>query len=1256
MTKFFTLISFVAFITTFSFGQTPTAQFTATPLIVCIGELVTFTSSSTPNGTSPIVTYVWDFGDGSFGNGQIVTHSYSSSGNKNITLTIVNAAGFSDFEYKPNYITVKPTPEVNFSISGQGCTVPLTLTFNNQTAGAATYSWVFGNGQSSDLESPPSQNYTSAGTYNAILTATSSNGCVSSDTQEVVVSNYQTAISIPSVACVGQSVTFEDNSTAGANSWSWNFDGLGTSAEQNPTFTFTQSGTYTIFLSSQNTNSGCSGNGSQQITIDSTPEPSFSATPTSNCAPALINFTNTSPGGASYIWDFGDGQTFNGQNPVPHTYFLNGTYDVTLTMINSNGCSGITTLEDYIEITDVQAFFNSDVSGGCNPLTVNFSDSSITPSANNPIVLWNWDFGNGQTHIGQFPPAQTYTNGVYNVSLTVQTQSGCTGTITSENYITVGEINSISFSVDTIINCIKTDFEFSSNVVTTPIVTDSTELNYFWDFTDGTSEEPNPNYQFTSDTGFFDVQLVIDFRGCKDTMEIDSFVYINAPIAKFTPENTLYCNQGPNQLILFQDEATHGKPTDDLLMVWQWEYSDLVPSDTLDDAQLDDSDAGSMTHSYNGYGSYEIQQIIHNYTTGCSDSTTASVDISMVTPAFIMSNDSICDGDSLVLFDQSSSWSEHPLESWSFDMDNGSVVTGDTAYYVYNLPISNVVGNYDVALTVTNSVQCSATIPHPVTVLPKPFPLIGFNPATVCVGNFVAFTSTAFPVSGIPISSFEYFFSDDSTIVQTLPDDQISHTYNTNGVYFTDVKITDEFGCNVIQSVPITVIQPVSFFTVESVICNNDSVFTTNSSTGLDPLSFEWLIDASLYSYENEIDTILSESNPTVGNPSSGHTISLITTDGFGCKDTMTNTVTISIPWALPNYSFTGAELGPNGVYVCPPLFGTYADSSISIGQITTWAWDFGDGDVSSSQNPNNSYVLPGTYDLSLEVTDSYGCVSDTIFPQYVSIGGPSGEPDWNQQVGQCLQGALFTIVNPINVDSTFWVMGNNQTVSDSLNFFYNYSEPGTYTPGVYIFDDLGCDVFYPLDDITVLDDGIEAFFMASPNPVEPDEIITFIDGSTSASSSIIQWEWNYGNDTILFNSNASQQYSYSNSGVYPVTLTVTDAIGCQDSYSTIINIIINDQDLWLPNVITSNNDGLNELFVLPFDVFKNYTVTILNRWGNVMRIGDRDPANPLFLWDGTDQNGKICTDGVYFYRITGEMLGGTMVDKHGFVTVIESK
>jgi PKD repeat protein len=269
-------------------------------------------------------------------------------------------------------------------------------------------------------------------------------------------------------------------------------------------------------------------------------------------------------------------------------------------------------------------------------------------------------------------------------------------------------------------------------------------------------------------------------------------------------------------------------------------------------------------------------------------------------------------------------------------------------------------------------------------------------------------------------------------------------------------------------------------------------------------------------------------------------------------------------------------------------------------------------------------------------------------------IGGTSGEPDWTQQVGQCAQGAYFTIANPVNVDSTYWVMGDNQYVIDSLDFFYNFSEPGTYTPGVYLYDESGCDVFYPLEEITVLDDGLEAYYSASPNPAALQELITFADSSTSASSSIVLWMWDFEVDTILSTTNLSQEYSYPTAGSYYVTLTVTDILGCQDSYSTLIKV--KDPDIWLPNVITANNDGTNDFFVLPIDGFKNYTVTILNRWGNVMRIGERDPANPLFLWDGTDQNGNKCADGVYFYHFTGEMLGGTMVDKQGFVTVIESK
>lgn len=1251
MTKYF--LAFFVFVYGISclFGQTPTAQFSASPLTVCEGETVTFTSLSNPNGASQLVSYVWDFGDGSIGNGQTTTHVFTSAGNKNITLTVVNSNGISDFEYKPNYIVVKPTPVSDFSISGIGCTVPLTISFNNLSSGGSTYSWNFGNGQTSTSFSPPSQTYTQAGEYDAILTVTSSNGCISSDTQTVVVSNYQADFILPSVGCVGQSVSFEDNSTAGANSWNWSFGGQGSSADQNPTFTFNTAGTYTILLSSQNTNSGCSGSSSQQITIEPTPSPSFTANPTSNCAPADITFTNTSFGGTSYVWNFGDGQTYDGTSPGTHTYYLNGTYDVTLTMVTSTGCSGITTLSDYIEITDVEALFNADVTGGCNPLTVNFTDSSITPSTSNPIVSWNWIFGNGQTFNGQNPPAQTYTNGVYDVSLTVQTQSGCVGTITMDNYITVGEINSLNFSVDTLVNCIKKDFLFNSDVVTTPIVTDSTELEYFWDFTDGTSTEPNPTYQFTSDTGYFDVQLVVDFRGCKDTLEIDSLIYINAPIANFTPEQTLFCNQGATALADFTDDATHGQLSDDVLMIWKW--GDGTPNTILDDPQLDDADLGSTSHTFSNYGSYTIEQVIYNYTTGCEDSTTRTVDVSIVTPNFVMSNDSICQGDTLVLFDQSTSWmtppNPHPLESWSFNMGNGSTVIGDTAYYAYSFP--NV---YPVTLTVTNSVGCSATLTKQVRVLSNPFPLISVGEDSVCINETVVFTNNSISVSGVPLSSFEYFFPDDSSTVVMNSLNSVSHSFSQNGTLYTDVTVIDQFGCEATQSIPINVIKPSSFFTVDNVICNNDTINTENSSIGFEPLTYEWLVDGNLFSTNENTDAVFNESNLTIGETSSIHTISLITTDNYGCSDTVSNSVTISIPWALPTFTFTGSSIGPNGMYICPPLIGAYVDSSVSYGQINSWSWDFGDNDISSSENPGNSYVLPGTYDLSLSVTDSYGCVADTTLLQYVSIGGPMGEPDWVQQVGQCAQGALFTITNPVNVDSTYWEMGDNQSVSDSIEFFYNYSEPGTYTPGVYLYDDLGCEVFYPLDDITVLDDGLEASFTAAPNPAEQDELITFTDGSTSASSTIITWFWDFQNDTLISLNNGNVQNSYGLAGTYTVTLTVVDALGCEDSYSSTIKI--KDPEIWLPNVITTNNDGVNELFVLPFDAFKDYTVTILNRWGNVMRIGQRDPANPLFLWDGTDQTGKICTDGVYFYQIVGEMLGGTTVDKQGFVTVIESK
>ena len=100
------------------------------------------------------------------------------------------------------------------------------------------------------------------------------------------------------------------------------------------------------------------------------------------------------------------------------------------------------------------------------------------------------------------------------------TASGCSATVNLSEYISVGELNSLDFTVDTTINCIKTDFNFNSFITTTPSFPDSSEINYFWDFTDGNSTEANPTFQYSSDTGYFDVLLVVDYRGCIDSLQI----------------------------------------------------------------------------------------------------------------------------------------------------------------------------------------------------------------------------------------------------------------------------------------------------------------------------------------------------------------------------------------------------------------------------------------------------------------------------------------------------------------------------------------------------------------------------------------------------------------------------------------------------------------------------------------------------------------------------------------------------------------
>ncbi len=1257
MKKIITVLIF-ACVHLMAFAQLPTADFTANPLSICAGSAVTFTSTSTANGGAAINSYSWNFGDGITVTTQNPVHVFAVAGTYTVTLVVTNTTGGVDSEVKSNYITVLPAPTVGFTLSGIGCTVPLTVGFTNTSSAGAnfTYSWNFGNGQNSSLQSPANVTYNTAGTFGIQLSVTNTTtGCSASFTDSIEVSNFQAGITAPLTGCVGSPINFQDNSTVGANGWNWNFGGQGNSSVQNPSFTFNTAGTYTVSLSSQNTNSGCAGNVTQQVTIQNSITPSFTGNPLTNCAPSAVTFVNTTGVVGTYTWNFGNGQTYTGTTPPPQVYTNSGQYNVTLSISTASGCTGSTTQNNYINIVNIVAGFTADQTGGCTPLTVDFSDTSSSPNAANPIVNWQWNFGNGQTFTGANPPNQTYALGLYDVTLVVTSQSGCIDTLSINDYITVGDIDLVNFTVSPLVTCAKQNVNFTNtSVISVPH--QPNEVTYLWDFGDGTSTQQNPVHQFTADTGFISVELVVDFRGCKDSITIDSAVYVLAPIAKFTPSSQLFCNPASLPVnVSFTDISIHGEQPDNVNMTWEW--GDGTPNTNIGNAVLDGPNNGNAVHNFANYGSYTVEQVIRNFTTGCNDSITKTIHISQISSQFTMSNDSVCKNDTLLLLNSSTSWSTppspHPITNWVYAMGNGQTVsTGPNPSYVYTAQ-----GLFNVTLTVTNSVGCTAQISHPVRVLNTPFGILSTQDAVGCSPFLVTFANNSMNAgNGMPLSYFVTTFSDNNTSVTTNSVNQpITHTFTGSGTYTATMVAHDVFGCSSSPAtVPITITKPIANFTFPSVVCNSDTTLTVNSSSGVGTLTYEWYVNNQQVSTSADTGLIYNApGNLPVSQLTDNFTVSLIAIDSNGCQDTLTQLVTVSLPHAIPTYTFSGAAQNGNGEYTCPPLFGAYVDSSQSYGNLTAWNWQFGNGNSSTLEDPSNTFVTNGVFDLYFQVTDQYGCIDDTTVNDYVAIGGPSGSPASVQNAATCVQGAGFLVQNAQNVDSLVWNMGDGNYVYNQTNFFYNYDTPGSYVASVTLISIDGCEITTILDTVSVQDDGLNANFTATPMLVDQNDPIVFDDLSTFVSSPIVSWTWSYvGDTTFTVNNGSNQTTAFSVSGPYTIVLTVNDAQGCVDTFFLVVNV--KDPDLIIPNVITPNGDNVNDVMVFSEVFFKSYDILIVNRWGDVVYTLTNQTGTAI--WNAKTTQGEACTDGVYFYKLKGQMLGGTDVEEAGFMTVIGSK
>ncbi|QQS31311.1 MAG: S8 family serine peptidase [Sphingobacteriales bacterium] len=149
--------------------------------------------------------------------------------------------------------------------------------------------------------------------------------------------NALSSFTLPAGNCVNQPLTFVNTST-GATSYQWLVNNVLQSTGTNLSYTFASSGTYTITLIAANAT--CNHASTQDITITALPESGFTYTKNG----LILSVSATTSIATSYLWNFGDGNTSNGQNAV-HTYTTFGTYSVCLSVSNScginNSCQSI---------------------------------------------------------------------------------------------------------------------------------------------------------------------------------------------------------------------------------------------------------------------------------------------------------------------------------------------------------------------------------------------------------------------------------------------------------------------------------------------------------------------------------------------------------------------------------------------------------------------------------------------------------------------------------------------------------------------------------------------------------------------------------------------------------------------------------------------------------------------------------------------------------------------------------------------------
>lgn len=428
-----------------------------------------------------------------------------------------------------------------------------------------------------------------------------------------------------------------------------------------------------------------------------------------------------------------------------------------------------------------------------------------------------------------------------------------------------------------------------------------------------------------------------------------------------------------------------------------------------------------------------------------------------------------------------------------------------------------------------------------------------FSFQNVCFGETANFVDESIPDGSDAIAIWNWDMGDGSP---TLTDQNPSHDYTSEGVYLVELYVESVGGCGAYHTESINVFKkPIANFSFTG-HCAGQEVQFNNSSLPGDAAITDYLWDFDMPwtgAYNNSIIPVPNR----IFDQDGTYDVFLEVTDANGCSDT------IVIPLVID--PTPEAEFLYTDVCVNTPL--QFVNVSVTE-PLSTYLWNFGDNTTSISSNPSKTYTFDGIETVTLEVTNTFGCVGMVqhnveVFPAPVAI----------MDLGAYCMGTYMEVedlstVSVGNIDSSVWVFNTTDTLIGSI-VSYLIPSLGQQQVQLTTYSNEGCSA--TISQFIQVNTALEASFVTGSVIAAAGYPVIFNNTSTSGTVAL----WNFGDGT--FSSDFSPEHIYSDTYIdstVSIYLVAMNLQGCIDTAFLDLSIELARIDLELTTLYLEEQNG----------------------------------------------------------------------------------